>query len=223
MELSFKKGNYDQFMNMVNASKELLNDSIILRSIKENIDKRIATINQDNQEKTDISLILALAIPLLALLIHDNFLHGFSWRLIPGLGLIGFFIIYRILTRDSQMDNQLISHNIHNDDPRPLKYLGMKIDYLASIASNKKTSLELVRAFYIIFFPLLCFFTYEVAFRKVPFDNIFFGLLASFIIGGIFWYFFFKRDFNQIFFFQKQLMDYKHLINQHNTSLLEEE
>lgn len=219
MELSFKTGNYDQFMNMVNASKQLLNDSIILRSIKDNVDQRIDLAKDVHFQKTDLNMILVLALPLSIVLAYVNYQYGLSWRLIPLIGLVGFFIAYRIFTKNSEQDNRLLSQDIHDDSPRPLKYLGMKVDYLSSITQNRKTSLQLVRTFYIIFFPFLSYFIYEIVIGAVPFDHIFIGLVVAYILSGFFWYFFFKKDFSEVGFSESQLSDYKNLITQHYTLL----
>ena len=223
MKLTFKHGDYDKYIGMVNASKELLNDSIILRSIKENIDARLSTINQANQKKTDVARTLVLALPLLGVLLWVNIIYGLSWRLIPVIGLIIFFIFYKVQFDGSSTDNQLLKKDIHNNDPMPLKYLRMKVDYLSSHSNNTKNRLVLLRAFYIIFFPILCYFIYEVLFKSAPFGKVLFGLPGAYLIGGVFWFFFFSNDFSQNQFLQKQLQDYKHIIDQHNKSMMEEE
>ncbi len=219
MELSFNKGNYDQHMNMVKATKELLNESIVLRSIKENVDNRISHSREENSSDKELTLILILALPLLITLIYINIQFGLTWRLIPAVGLFVFFLVYYNLIKDDSPDLQLTSPGLHEDDnPKPLKFLEMKVNYLLSLSGQQKIKLDLLHAFYILFFPFLTYFLYEIIIKSTPFDNIIIGLLVAFLICGVAWHFFFKNDFKALGYSQNQLRDYKKLIHQHYIS-----
>ncbi|MEE9373546.1 MAG: hypothetical protein V3V00_10890 [Saprospiraceae bacterium] len=223
MKLSFNKGDYGQHMNMVNATKELLNDSIVLRSIMENVDHRIAHLRNENARKKELIYILLLAIPLAILIIYVNYSHGFTWRIISGVALAGYFFVYHLFTKDTDFDSHLSISSIHDEDPKPLKFLQMKVDYLTSVGVNQKTKLELTRAFYFIFFPFICYFTYESVFKITPFTYIILGLATAVTISLIAWYFFFKEDFKALSYSQNQLKDYNKLIHQHYLSISDEE
>lgn len=223
MDLSFNKGNYDQHMNMVNASKELLNDSIVLRSIKENVDKQIDQERSEPANDQDWILISILALPLFLIVVYINFKLGLSWRLIPGLGLIGFILVYFKLSRDLKADPSTTALNLHDAGPKPLKFLEMKVNYLLSLRNQKESQLQLLRSFYIIFFPFLLYFLYELLIKATPFDQIFIGIIAAYAISSIAWYFFFQNDFKALSYSKKQLEDYNKLIHQHYMSYADQE
>jgi hypothetical protein len=223
MELTFNKGNYDQHIDMVNATKEMLNDSIVLRSIKENVDHRIAKSREENSADQELSIILILAVPFIMLFIYINILSGLSWRIAPGILMIVYFIIYYYVTKDSNTEIQLISPGVHDEGPKPLKFLEMKVNYLIAQSIQQKTKLDLLRVFYLLFFPFLCYFLYEVIIKSAPFNNILVGLLLSAIISGVGWYIFFQNDFKALRYSHRQLNDYKKLIHQHYISYSEEE
>ena len=222
MELTFNKGNYDQHMNMVNTSKELLNDSIVLRSIKDNVDRKIEE-SQSSLNTKDIGLFLILAIPLFLVVLYATYVFGFSWRIIAGLGMIGFFVVYYTITNDNDLELDMPSPGLHNDDPRPLKFLEMKVDYLSGQNDLKKTRLALLRMFYIIFFPFLCYFLFELVLGHTPFKNILLGLVVSILMSAMAWFLFFKGDFESIEYDGNQLREYKKLIHQHFVSLQDEQ
>ena len=93
MGLTFNKGDYGQFMEMVNTSKELLSDSILLRSIKEKVDDRLDDQKKSDDNKQTLLLILALSIPFLLVLLFAIVRYGISWRIVPALGLITYLAI----------------------------------------------------------------------------------------------------------------------------------
>lgn len=208
MELLFKKGDYNQFIDMVNTSKELLNDSLLLRSIKEKVDLSISKSVEDQTKQENLTLILLLFIPLTLVLVYLNAIHGISWRLVPLLGVIGYVIFYRTSINTPNLNNQLFPEEDHTENLKPMKYLEMKIKYLMSFYDYLKLSHDLVRWFYIIFFPFLCLFLYELVFGVTPFGHVLLGLLGALLIGGVFWYFYFKRNVDRAHFNKEKLKRY---------------
>lgn len=212
MGLSFNKGDYGQFMEMVNTSKELLSDSILLRSIKEKVDNRLDDHKKSDDNKLTLLLILALSLPFLLVLVIAIVRYGISWRIVPALGLITYLVIYKILMNTPATESLHLPKEVHNDDPKPLKYLEMKVDYLASLAKIKKRNLELLRGFYMLFFPFSCYLVYEAIFKAPPFGNLLLGLFASFIVASVFWYYYFRKDLLKMEYDQNQLGEFKTLI-----------
>lgn len=208
MELLFKKGDYNQFIDMVNTSKELLNDSLLLRSIKEKVDLSISKSVEDQTKQENLTLILLLFIPLTLVLVYLNAIHGISWRLVPLLGVIGYVIFYRTSINTPNLNNQLFPEEDHTENLKPMKYLEMKIKYLMSFYDYLKLSHDLVRWFYIIFFPFLCLFLYELVFGVTAFGHVLLGLLGALLIGGVFWYFYFKRNVDRAHFNKEKLKRY---------------
>jgi len=223
MELTFKKGDYDQHMSMVNASKELLNESIALRNIKASVDQKITEYNSNQFQNKNLGLFLILAIPLTLVVLLSIFSFGFSWRIIAGIGMIGFFIVYYIITRDNDVELSMPSPGLHDDDPRPLKFLDMKVDYLIGHNELKKTRYGLLRTFYFIFFPFLCYFLYEMVFGYTPFQSILTGLIAAIVLSTTAWFFFFRGDFEAFDENDIQLKGFKKVILQHHDSVIDAE
>ena len=224
MELSFNKGNYDQHMNMVNASKELLNDSIVLRSIKENIDQKIEESREDDSGQNFI-LILIIAIPLFILVGLSLYFFGITWRVFPGVGLIGFILVYFNISKDggSHLNPHLHSSQILDDNPKPLKFLEMKVNYLLSITKQRDSQLQLLRAYYWIFFPFVLYYSYELLIKETPFNHLLIGIILAFLMNSIAWYLFFQNDFKALGYSEKQLNDYNKLIQQHYLSYSDQE
>ena len=67
--------------------------------------------------------------------------------------------------------------------------------YVLELVVRVCACLLVLAVFYLLFFPFLCYFLYEVIIKAAPFNNILVGLLLSAIISGVGWYIFFQNDF----------------------------
>ena len=216
MSLSFNKGDYDKFMEMVNTSKELLNESILLRSVQEKVNSQLEGFKSAHLDKEALNLIIALGTPLVLLLIVSTIRIGISWRAVIAVALIIYLVVYNILM-DTPLNQSLhVGKEVHSEDPKPLKYLEMKVNYLSTLTKIKRRHLELLRGYYILFFPFICFLVYEMLFNSPPFGNLLWGLFISFLFGGIFWYFYFRSEILKTDYNQNQLKGYRDLIEEQN-------
>jgi hypothetical protein len=214
MELSFNKGNYDEYIDMVKASKELLNDSLLLRSIQDNVNSEI-NANKDVVDNSEhFILMLAICLILTLMVLIHFVIVGLSWHILPLLFAIGYVIYYKTKMNAPTFESSLHSKKVHDEEPKPLKYLEMKVVYLCQLAAYKKNSIQLVMVFYMILFPFIAFFLFELLFQRPPFGNLFLGLIAAAIICSPIWYFIMRRDLAKANFDFNQFNDYLTLINQ---------
>ena len=131
MELTFNRGNYDEHIDMVNSTKELLDGSILLRNVQEKVDSKIDSFKSVGNNNYD-HLVFFLAVPLFLVLAYVNYKFFISWRVIPFLALAIFGVYYGITSKKQEVNRNNSIKDQHDLGPRPLKYLDMKLDYLSA-------------------------------------------------------------------------------------------
>jgi len=123
--------------------------------------------------------------------------NGFGWGLVFLILLIAYFFYYTYIIKSSIRAN-IKTKNPSKIEPEKAEFLKERIKYISGGIRVTAKRAELVRNFYIIFFPLMTFTLIDIL--KGPFTAkaYFVIFIVSVLIGGVFWYYYFKNDLNDI-------------------------
>ncbi len=185
--------NLQKYSKKINALDSLENIAIELRNIHidvENIYEDIQNHKSSFIYKTIFYILFSISFIVFA--IHF-FKSGFNYSIffIVLLIMYLFYYIYNIKKTIRENIKTRISEKI---DPENPEFLNNRINYISEGIKVTIQRAIVTRNFYIIFFPLMSFTLIDIL--KGPFD--FKGYLATFIvaalIGGVFWYYYFRND-----------------------------
>lgn len=83
-------------------------------------------------------------------------------------------------------------------DPESPSFLKSRINYITEGIKVTSVRIKLVRNFYIIFFPLMSFVLIFLFRGESSIKSLIITFIISILIGGVFWYYYFKTDLLEI-------------------------
>lgn len=135
-------------------------------------------------------------ISLVSFLTH-TIKFGYGYGTIFLVLLLGYFI-YFIYSIKAALRVNIKSNKSDKMDPENPEFLKARIVYISEGIRVTSTRIKLVRNFYIIFFPLMTFVMIYL-FRGNPGGtSLIITFVISVLIGGVFWYYYFKTDISEI-------------------------
>lgn len=185
--------NLQKHSTKVNTLDNLENTGMELRKIHIDVEKIYEDI-QDHKSSFIYKTIfyMLFAISFIVFSIHI-FKSGFNYSTLLILLLI-IYLFYYIYTIKKTIRENIKTKISKKIDPENPEFLNNRINYISEGIRVTIQRAIVTRNFYIIFFPLMSFTLIDLL--KGPFD--FKAYLATFIvaalIGGVFWYYYFRND-----------------------------
>ena len=195
-----KMGNNDnikKYSEKIKTLKDQDNTGIKLRNIHINVEKiyeEIKTHKSSFIYKTIFYLLFVISLVVFIIHIYKS---GFSYSTFFMILLILYFFYYLFIIKKAIRENikTRLSKKI---DPENPEFLNNRINYISEGIKVTTQRAYTTRNFYIIFFPLMSLTLIDIL--KGPFD--FKGYLVTFIvavlIGGVFWFYYFRNDITDI-------------------------
>ena len=164
----------------------------------------------DSVEFSIIILILAIPLGIIALI----YMYSQSvW-----LGLFGILILFslmiyyrvemrNIITKNSTFKISQLDHKMSETEQ-----ILIKIKYINSGIEIKKKRVLLIRYFYMLCFPFLLFLGTTLISSKFEGLYLIWSVCFAFIIGSVFWSYYFKPELDELDFSQDELLDQQNLL-----------
>jgi len=208
MDLIHRKEKYNEYLKKIEKAKS---DDAGDYKFYEALEARSELILKDLREQNDkleMNLALALiAAPIFLLSIASYVKHGFTLMLLPLLLLIIYLVYFRInMLSAVRMVKEYRIDNRDKVSDRDINWLKKKIEYIVYGVEVKLTRLRAMKVYYIFFFPILLVLLAGYIFNEVPFGNLFIGFFVAFLIGGLFWHYFFNAEIDELQDIQDDLM-----------------
>ena len=133
---------------------------------------------------------------MVSFLVHTiKFGYGFG---IVFLILLLAYFIYFIYTIKAALRENIKSPKADKIDPESPQFLKSRIQYITEGIKVTAIRVKLVRNFYIIFFPLMTFILIYIFRGESSTKSLIVTFVISVLLGGVFWYYYFKNDLNEI-------------------------
>jgi len=144
--------------------------------------------------------------------IAHSVINGFSFGSVFLILLVAYFF-YFLFNIKAIIRENIITPKDDKLDPESPKFLKSRIQYISEGVAVTSGRAALVRNLYIIFFPLMTFVLIDIFRGSSDTKGYFVTFIVSILIGGVFWYYYFKNDINDIESDIKELEELKQKIN----------
>ena len=207
MDLIHRKEKYKEYLKKIEKAKSDDGDDKFYQALEVRSELILKELKEQN-DKGEMNIAIALvSIPLTILALLYYVKDGLNFMMIP-LGLLLLFLIY-YRTKMLGAARMVKEYRIDNRDKvadKDINWLKKKIEYITYGIEVKLTRLRLVKVFYMIFFPLFLLLIGEYIFKYIPFNNRFISFFVAFLIGGLFWHYFFNVEITELEDDQEDLM-----------------
>ena len=149
---------------------------------------------------------------MISYLIH-TIKFGFGFGTVFLILLFAYFL-YFIYTIKSALRENIKSPKSDKIDPENPRFLKSRIQYISEGIKVTATRIKLVRNFYIIFFPMTTFILIYLFRGNTGTKSLVITFIIAFLLGGVFWYYYFKNDLNEIESDMEELNDLHTKINE---------
>lgn len=206
MDLIHRKEKYREYLKKIEKVKTDVDDKTEFSSLKAKADHILSDLKSQQDGKEFVYIISLLSVPLIFLILALNIRNGYGTMLIPLVLVLIFIVYYRLkMIECAKLVKSYRVENKDNVSDENLDWLSKKIEYVIYGMEVKLTRLRLVKLFYVFFFPTLLVFLYEYIFKAMPFSNIFIAYGVAFLLGGIFWHYFFTSEVEDLEYTQDDL------------------
>ncbi len=200
MDLIHRKEKYNEYLKKIEKAKS---DDEGDYKFYEALETRADLILKDLREQSDkleMNLAIALvAVPIILLNILSFIKDGFNAMMIPLILVVIYLIYYRIKLLSAA--RKVKEYRIDNRDKvadKDINWLKKKIEYIIHGMEVKLTRLRLNKMYYIVFFPIFLVVLAEYFFSTIPFGNRFISFFVAFLVGGLFWHYFFNTEIEEL-------------------------
>jgi len=200
MDLIHRKEKYNEYLKKIEkARSDDEGDYKYYEALEERSELILKELKSQN-DKVEMNWAIAVtAIPVFILSILSYIKLGFNFMLVPLALLILFLVYYRIKMINAT--KSIKAFRIDNRDKvseRDVIWLKKKIEYIIHGMEVKLTRFRSVKVFYLLFFPIFLILLTENIFDRTPFDNIFICFFVAFLVGGLFWHYFFNAEIEEL-------------------------
>jgi len=200
MDLIHRKEKYNQYLKKIEKAKsEDEGDYKFYEALEARSELILKDLREQN-DKLETNLAIALiAIPIFLLGILSYITSGFNSMMIPLILLTIFLVYYRIkMLGAARMVKEYRIDNRDKVSDRDINWLSKKIEYITHGIEVKLTRLRSIKVYYIFFFPILLVLLGEYLYGEIPFRNLFIAFFLAFVIGGLFWHYFFNAEIDEL-------------------------
>ena len=188
---------YQKYASKVNDIGNLENKNFKLRDIHMDVENIYEDIKKNKSSfiyKTIYYLLFGLAA--LSFLIHI-IIYGFDFGVLFMVGLVVYFFYFTYKIKSSIKDN-IKSPKLNKIDPESAEFLKSRIQYISEGIQVTLERAEMLRNFFIIFFPLMAFTLIDILKGPMTAKSYFVTIIVSILLGGVFWYYYFRNDITDI-------------------------
>lgn len=195
MDLIHRKEKYKEYLKKIEKAKSDDGDFKFVEALEARSEVILRELREQNDKGVMNLALVLVTIPFALLSIYSYYQHGTNIMLIPIAMLILYLIYYRFKMLSAA--RRVKEYRIDNRDKvsdKDINWLKKKIEYITYGIEVKLARLRMIKLFYMIFFPLLLVLLAEFIFDSIAFGNRFFSFFVAFLIGGLFWHYFFNDE-----------------------------
>ena len=214
MDLIHRKEKYKEYLKKIEKAKSDDSDFKFIEALEARSDIILTELREQNDKKEMNLALTLIAFPFLLIATISYVRDGASIMLVPAGMLILYLIYYRLrmlsaarLVKEYRIDNR---DKVSDKD---INWLKKKIEYIAYGIEVKLTRLRMTKFFYMLFFPLFLVLLSEFIFNNISFGNRFLSFFVAFLIGGLFWHYFYNEQINEMEEIQTDMMNKMKLLN----------
>ncbi len=195
LDLIYRKQKYQDYLSRLESLKHA-GTTPVQQSKQEYIDinNQLTDQLQSIKQLTDKAIVAQgyyiLGIPVTLLLLHQAYIAGFSLGAIFLILLITFFMIAHTIMKSLIALNKTLTPIVEVDNADMPSYLISKMSYVNSGLDIKKYRVLLLGLFYVLFFPALLYYGFNLLNHSLTSSTIW---LISFVLSTGYWIFYFKN------------------------------
>jgi len=201
MDLIHRKEKYNEYLKKIEKAKSVDEGDYKFYEALENRSELILKDLRDQNDKLEMNLSIGLvAIPIFLLTILSFIKLGFNFMMIIPLILLFIFLVYyRVnMIGATRVVKENRIQNKDKESDRDIHWLKKKIEYITHGIEVKLTRLRAIKVYYIFFFPIFLVMLGEYLFGQIPFENLFIAFFVAFLVGGVFWHYFFNAEIDEL-------------------------
>lgn len=188
---------YQKYASKVNDIRNLENKSFKLRDIHMDVENIYEDIKKNKSSfiyKTIYYLLFGISA--LSFIVHI-IMYGFDFGMLFLVLLIIYFFYFTYNIKSSIKDN-IKTKKLEKIDPENPEFLKFRIQYISEGIQVTHVRAEMLRNFFIIFFPLMAFTLIDILKGPLTTKSYFVTFVVSFLLGGVFWFYYFRNDITDI-------------------------
>ena len=155
----------------------------------------------------------ALLALLIIVIIISSFVFGSASKIIPVFILVLFIVYKRI--RIQRATKVVKNHKLEMNEAISSSnyFLRAKIEYVMKGIQLRIERINLVRIFYLIFFPLFTFYLTELIKGQLPFNSFWTSIVLAYLIAGLPWFLYFRPGIIDLLIKDEELRDQLELLD----------
>lgn len=213
MDTQYKKSKYQQIVEKLDQTRKNINEEMSWRKVKSKTDDILNEMRANNDTAEIKQIFTVLAIPLSLCILAYMWKSQLIFGAILLTSLILFLLYYRAKMKEIILENSKFKISDDLNNLTEIQQVKQKINYINSGIEIKKNRIQLIRYFYMFFFPIFMFTLSSLIWQKLSSTQSIWALCFAFLIGGIFWAYFFKPEIEDLEYTQEEL-------NEENRKLL---
>lgn len=199
MDLIHRKEKYKEYLKKIEKAKSSDGDFQFVEALEARSEVILRDLREQNDKGVMNMALLIVTIPFALLSTYSYYQFGANIMLIPVAMLVLYLIYYRFkMLSAARMVKEYRIDNRDKVSDKDINWLKKKIEYITYGIEVKLSRLRMVKLFYMIFFPLLLVLFSEFIFGSIAFGNRFFSFFVAFLIGGLFWHYFFNNEIDEL-------------------------
>jgi len=163
------------------------------------------TFMKDHMPATNYTKLLWLfVIPFGIISLISWYVFGSIFRFVPFLCCLAFLAYCRhgSIQLSKSRSFETLKENESFDS---LRYVKGKVDHVKKGIEIKRHRILEAKYLYTLFFPFLLFLAAELLLKRFPFNNVWIGIIAAFVIGSYWWKYVFAEDLDELNHYENSL------------------
>lgn len=199
-----REDQYQEFVKKLKIAQQGNSTDQTLKQLSEKADYMLKYMKEHMPPGKYTVLIWLLMAPFMLISVYSFWSLGSIWRLAPIVACILYLLYSRLKVVRAVKAH---SYDRLKDDESldGFRYVEGKVDYVKNGIQVKRQRIQQVMYLFMLFFPFLLYFTYELLSHTVPFNNVWVGILIAFLIGSYIWKFAFSEDLEELNYFENSL------------------
>jgi Flp pilus assembly protein TadB len=212
MDHQEEKNKYEEFADKMEQTRMEVNKEHNWMGVKHKTDYILEELREKGDSVEFSIIILVLAIPLGIIALIYMYSQSIWLGLLGIMILMLFMVYYRVKMRNIITQNSSFKISQTDQNLSEAEQILIKIKYINSGIEIKKKRVLLIRYFYMLCFPFLLFLGTTLISSGMEGVYLIWSLIFAFVIGSVFWSYYFKPDLEDLEYTQDELLDQEHLL-----------
>lgn len=208
-----RQNQYQEYVKKLKKAQVSNSADQQLKQLSDKADYMLTFLKEHMPPITYTRLIWLFMIPFAIISFGSWYMFGGFVRIVPfilSLGYLGF------CRHGSIQLNKASSFEVLKEDEsfNSVRYVEGKVDHVKKGIEIKRHRILEAKYLYTLFFPIMLFLFTELIFKSTPFNHIWVGIIAAYLIASYWWKYIFEDDLEELNHYENSLNSDLTLLNQ---------